>query len=927
MIEADHILISRYWGKADPARGGHHTVLAHSMDVAACAFVLVERHPVLKSRLGRLMDIADEVSIAPTLAAVCALHDLGKVDTRFQVKASAIASILRPQSARLGATTYDHGVEGFRIVEQRDELDEEVCAALDEALGDSALLLLRAVCGHHGSLPTADETASRAAVPGPLRREDAAARAAFVRIVCEHFRSSRARLPCRGTVDNAVALLVAGLCSVADWIGSDVDFFPYASGTLATSDYWPRALERAARACDAAGLFRANVRGLSFGELFPGCAPRDVQIITEALDVDEPALVIVEAAMGKGKTEAALSLSARFLERGLADGVMVALPTMATSNAMFERVEAVAERLFVGGDVQLALAHSKASREPRFSRLTRRSLRAADTDAPEASVMCARWLLNRKRVLLAQVGVGTIDQALQAAIVVRHHFVRLFGLARDVVVIDEVHAYDAYTEVLLEHLLGWLGALRVPVVLLSATLPSERREALAKAWQETSGDARQLEDFQTASSKPYPLVSVTKRSGDTQAHSMPAVPHAIAPTRVFSVEVANEAADDADLDRVIDRLVEAARAGARVAWIRSTVRLAQRAFRRLVKRRADVECVLFHARFRGCDRRAIERVVLDRFGKGAPKGGRILIATQVVEQSLDLDFDELHTDLAPIDLVFQRAGRLHRHDRLRPEGFDEPRLMVHAPTLDDIGRLRFGPARFVYDVGTLWLAHRALSERSILRLPDDIRPLVERSYHPATREAELAIGGPALVAEERKRADELTAKRVKARQCCTEPHGADADGSATLADDENAVQAFTRDGVSATLLPFWWDGEGARSIDAPADSPFWSLDGAAADAWRLAGELADQTLSIPARGDIRGLLASGEATNWDRWALRFARFAEDAGLGARVVPVPMRRAGEIHKGWIGMGGARRRVIYNRLLGFSMPSERDDGDER
>ena len=333
----------------------------------------------------------------------------------------------------------------------------------------------------------------------------------------------------------------------------------------------------------------------------------------------------------------------------------MALPTMATSNAMFARVEAVAPRLFPAPDVQLALAHGRASRQPRFQLLVQRGLRARDLDTPEASVMCARWLLNKKRILLAQVGVGTIDQTLQAALVVRHQFVRMFGLSRNVVIIDEVHAYDAYMEVLLEHLLGWLGALRVPVVLLSATLPSERRAALARAWRgaDTPADGDDevehvpADDLETAKTRPYPLVSVTTRGGTT-THSNDATPTA---RTVLLERVLRPKDDAAHVDATAARLLAAARAGARVVWIRNTVGEAQDAFRAVACRAGDVEHRIFHARFRGCDRSRIELEVLDRFGKSAPPGGRVLVATQVVEQSLDLDFDEMHTDLAPIDLL------------------------------------------------------------------------------------------------------------------------------------------------------------------------------------------------------------------------------------------------------------------------------------
>ncbi len=926
-----HALLASYWGKADPdvaAQGpDHHTVLGHSLDVAACAYTLVERNPTLGAQLAASSGIARD-AVAVTYAAACALHDVGKIDTRFQRKAPPVADALRPHTASIPRGKYDHGVEGFRQIED----DEAASEVLHRLLGPSALPILRAVCGHHGALPTRDEPdASRSSLPGSIRRQDAEARRLFQERIVEFFMSRGATLPWPTEVDGPQVQRLAGLCAVSDWLGSNVDYFRYSPGAiLDLESYWARARELAGEACAQAGLLRATSAPVDFGGLFPGYSPRDVQTLTEKVPVDEPALIIVEAEMGRGKTEAALSIAARFLARGIAEGLTLALPTMATSNAMFARVEEIVPRLYPARDVQLGLAHGRASRHTRFQILVERGLRARDLDNPEASVACARWLLNKKRILLAQIGVGTIDQALQAALVVRHQFVRMFGLSRNVVIVDEVHAYDAYMEVLLEHLLGWLGALGVPVILLSATLPSARRAALARAWRgpkaSTDGaDQSEPDDLEAARTRAYPLVTVTTHAGTTTSST-----HETAPSRRILVELVPNAEDDANVAAVAARLLATAQAGARVVWIRNTVREAQRAFRAVAARAYMVEHALFHARFRGCDRRQIEESVLERFGRAAPHGGRVLIATQVVEQSLDLDFDELHTDLAPIDLLFQRAGRLHRHDRARPPGFESPRLIVHGPSDADIAALRFGPSRFVYDAGTLWIAARALRSRDALDLPADIRPLVEETYHPASRAALLRLGGEELVAEDLRREGELEAKRTKAKQCCIPPTTADPDGEATLDDDDDAVQAFTRDGMSATLLPFGWNEEGARVLDADRTSPVWPLDASRGDAWRLASDLLDQTLSLPARAEVEGVVASADALAWEAWRKRFARFAEESGFGRRVVPLPMRRdAGQAdrYKGWLRMGGKRRRVLYTPILGLLMPSERDEVQAR
>ncbi len=917
-----HELLARYWGKAKPpvtSGASHHTVLGHSLDVAACAFVLVKRHPTLRRQLGGTSIGSEAVPI--TYAAVCALHDVGKLDTRFQRKNAQVADVLRPASASVPEQRYDHGTEGFRLVEG----DEEALSLAHELLGGDALALLRAVCGHHGSLPSRDEPESRAAIGKALRVQDEVARRAFIQTVVAFFVSLGAELPWPGAVDGVLVQRLAGLCAIADWLGSNAEHFRYAAGPVDLASYWEQARKTARTACDQAGLLRAPLRSATFGSLFPDYTPRDVQILTEDIRLSEPALVIVEAEMGKGKTEAALSMAARFLASGLGDGVTVALPTMATSNAMFARVHEVAPRLFEGDEVQLALAHGRASREPRFHKLTQQSLKADDRDAPEASVMCARWLLNKKRILLAQIGVGTVDQALLAALVVRHQFVRMFGLSRNVMIIDEVHAYDAYMEVLLEHLLRWLGALGVPVVLLSATLPSERRAALARAWRGDEDErAGEADDVETARARPYPLVSVSTRHG-TEPVAHPETQEKA--TRTVALERWVAAAEDQhEVARVAQHLVDAAGRGARVVWIRNTVREAQRAFGAVAARAGGIEHVLFHARFRGCDRSVVEQAVLADFGKNARPGGRVLVATQVVEQSLDLDFDEMHSDLAPIDLLFQRVGRLWRHERERPPGFDR-RLVVHVPSDADVQALSFGPSRYVYDAGTLWLADRALRARTTLRLPDDIRPLVEETYHPDSRKALLPLGGTALVAEEEKLRYELTARRTNAKRCCIPPTSAEPTGERTLSDDDAEVQAFTRDGKSATLLPFWWSAGEARALYDGEDATPWPLDPEAPDAWRLAGDILDQTLSLPARSEVEGVVARGSTAAWEQWKARFARFADESGLGDRVTPLPLQRDGDRYKGWLRVGRRRRRVLYTKTLGLLMSTGKGEEQER
>jgi CRISPR-associated endonuclease/helicase Cas3 len=330
---------------------------------------------------------------------------------------------------------------------------------------------------------------------------------------------------------------------------------------------------------------------------------------------------------------------------------------------------------------------------------------------------------NKKHGLLAPYGVGTIDQALLAVLQTKHVFVRLFGLAGKCVILDEVHAYDAYMTTLMERLLRWLAALGCPVVLLSATLPREKRLKLLRAY--VGKDLPEPDD------KPYPRVT-SVAVGDYRAE----VRHAEAdPARARTVQLGwlGEPA-------LAEKLRQSLADGGCAVVIRNTVGLAQKTYVELRDALAadGIIVELFHARFPFGRRMAIENAVLKRFGKdGGPaeRNKRVLVATQVVEQSLDLDFDVMVSDVAPVDLVLQRAGRLHRHDRgPRPAGVNAPWLWLIEPEVKE-GLPHFGKSERVYARFVLLRSHLALDLGSrgpgAIRLPEDLERFIEQVYGAA----------------------------------------------------------------------------------------------------------------------------------------------------------------------------------------------------
>lgn len=731
------------WAKLEfTYKAGYHPVVCHLLDVAAVTRALWR--DALPERLrGR---IAEALGLAPEPAARwvafwAGAHDLGKVSPGFQAKDPAARDALRGLGFDfpLGGASPLHGA--ITTATLRPLLSGGgAWPALAPELANRVAI---AVGGHHGTFPRAEDTALSEVEMGPapwdaVRREMLGILAGVYGLPGEGPPAPR---PDR---EHAVFILLAGLTSVADWIGSAQQYFPFAGPGVDLAAYAAVAEERAHRAVVELGWVRSRGDGrpATFTDLF-GFAPRPLQqeAVRESETARCPGLILIEAPMGEGKTEAALFLSDTWARALGQSGTYVALPTQATSNQMFNRVQRFLATRFPSDRINLHLLHGHAALSDEYQEL-RLAAVYDDGDGGPGRVVAEEWFTPKKRGLLAPFAVGTIDQALLAVLQTRHQFVRLFGLATKTVILDEVHAYDAYMSVLLERLLAWLAALGCTVVLLSATLPRQRRRGLLTAF-----GARDI----PADDVSYPrLLSVC--DGRVAQRSFPA-------TRPVEIE-----ASRAEPERLSELLREALTEGGCAAVICNTVGRAQEVYESL--RAAGLPVDLFHARFPFCQRDQIERDVLRRFGKDGERPDRsVLVATQVVEQSLDLDFDLVATEIAPIDLVLQRAGRLHRHpDRTRPARVARPRLLLLVPAENDGGVPCFGPTEFVYDRHVLLRSYLELAGRAMLRIPEDVEPLVEAVYgesgrQPPSPEWKQALRDSLAKLEARRQQDRQTALR------------------------------------------------------------------------------------------------------------------------------------------------------------------------
>lgn len=502
-------------------------------------------------------------------------------------------------------------------------------------------------------------------------------------------------------------LLVSGLMVAADWIASgecfgnpDEDWRPLVDGAL-----------------DAAGFIRPALRaGLSFEQVF-SFSPNAMQQDFVAC-VEGPGIYILEAPMGLGKTEAALYAAYRAMERGQADGLYFGLPTQLTSNAIHARVNAFLGRI-LEDDAHAVLTHGGA--------WLRRFL---EQEMGRDAAPGGTWFEQSRRGLLAPFAVGTIDQALMAVIRVPFAGLRALGLAGKVVILDEVHSYDAYTGVLVEELARVLRSLNCTVIILSATLTAGHR---ARFGAPPPPD-------RDAANEPYPLITALPAGGATsQRHPAPPASAGVALRRC---------ADDA---LALEQALLRAEQGQQVLWIENTVADAQERYRALAARAGamGLEAGLLHSRFTPQDRERNEARWTALYG-GRDKAsvgergrcGRVLVGTQVLEQSLDIDADFLVTRFCPTDMLLQRLGRLWRHERPERAAGASREAWLLAPGLDtarEQPKSAFGISALIYSAYVLCRSLEVWEGREAVTLPAQIRELLEATYAPRESEATDAL--------------------------------------------------------------------------------------------------------------------------------------------------------------------------------------------
>jgi CRISPR-associated endonuclease/helicase Cas3 len=719
------------WAKSSPTGG--LPVMRHMADVAAVAHALFDTFPDRRKNLvAAALGLAAEQA-SGWISAIAGAHDVGKATPGFQSKWE--------QGKRSAlAAGFDFPV----AAPDRHDASSQVILKLFLTTKGVARVdaedLSSAAGAHHGFRIEATDLIAHARFP--LSQTWKGAHRQLLEILIEITGAHGIpTLPTDPGERGALLAWLSGLCSVADWIGSSESYFshnrtrgPYGSWFVEARHLAQKAVSDCGLAASRRGeqrhISRDEAVGLALGA---DMKPRPLQDAVGGLlgsAAAGPALFVIEAPMGEGKTEAALSIDAWFRSNAGSRGLYLAMPTQATSNALFERVARYLGRTTPSDPIELHLAHSGAGGNAASLRL-----REIGYGSSDVSVRASDWLAGPKRTMLSPNAIGTVDQALVGVLNAKHHFVRLHGLADRVVVLDEVHAYDAYTGGLIERLVSWLKSQGCTVVIMSATLPVARRNAILAAWG--AGPPPKVA---------YPRVTMADAIHQ-QAMTAPS-------SRQWQVEigVAGEAVED-----VAASAVAAAARDAAVLVVANKVDRAQQIYE-IVKRQTK-RSMLFHARFPLEERLAIERKMLARFGKdGTDRQGFVVVATQVAEQSLDVDFDFLVTDLAPVDLLMQRIGRVHRHIRTRPSGFAAPRVLVSGLRENEALELRLTSR--IYSALPVLRTVAWLADRLTLSLPADIDVAVQWVY---ADEAPSAVSPPMQAALGRA-ADEFAAEQERHEQ-------------------------------------------------------------------------------------------------------------------------------------------------------------------
>ena len=740
------------WGKFESLTK-FHRLEHHCADVAACFEALVA-DPILAARFARAAgsdaESLDHLTVG-RLAVIAFLHDFGKINAGFQFKVHDRSALPDNPPPPRG-----HIDEAFYSVDQPEICERLGLPDLLDEWGDGLDALLRAALSHHGR-PAVQPNSGTG--PQSIWREydgyDPAAAADMLRKRSREWFPDAFEAGPPLPESHALAHLFAGTVALADQIGSAREGdFGFKFEEKVDTRYIDRARRKARDAIGERGLrrgeWRKNMIAPTFQTLFAYKKPRPLQVAVQDAPLNAP-LLILEAETGSGKTEAAVLRFVALLRAGLVDGLYFAVPTRAAAKELHQRVhQAMRSGLpgVVADATVLAIPGYCVVGEATGTPIGGFQVRWEDK--PDEADRVARWSAESARHFLSSpVAVGTVDQALLGSLKVKWAHLRGASLARSLLVVDEVHASDAYMTELLAKLLDGHLALGGHAMLMSATLG-----AAARARFSDNSHNPDVPEAAEAASAPYPSLTLVGM-GDARTD-------AIAESGTSKTVAMELEPWIGDSDRIAGIALQAAEDGAKVLVIRNTVACAQAVLEALHSRQDEAFALavngvptIHHSRFAVEDRKRLDSALADEIGKKRAPGGRVVIGTQTLEQSLDIDADLLVTDICPVDVLLQRIGRLHRHDRQRPVGYGDARCIVLVPDKGLESGLGGGLMR--YGLGSrpggkgggiyrnllgIEQTRRLADERRVWHIPKNNRMLVEQATNPhALRDLAERLGG------------------------------------------------------------------------------------------------------------------------------------------------------------------------------------------
>ena len=753
-----------YWGKTDQDNKARinldwHPAILHMIDVGASFVALSD--DVFSPRIFRNMAKELGISISQTkkwLSFLIALHDLGKISPGFQKMVQELCFYKNDP---------EHPVTDFDTGNRAGEhalVSNTVMRGILPLYGFSNIhadQIATGVAAHHGDIPAGHPTRDG-------KGQWIVARQMAIDYLKEIFGVTVNVRPKSDEFSGQFLALLMGFTSISDWVGSNADFFkltcndsniPLSGDLNGLKNYYQNtSLPTAKKAVVDLGWTKWKdrpVRRKEFNTLFfskdgIGLEPNEMQKIAGVLAQKAKGrqfLQLIEAPMGEGKTEAAFW--ATLCSGRLRNGIYNALPTMATSNQMLGRFASFLKNVFPTKDnIHLHLAHSMACLDSTYCSFAKHyKFHRIYGVYKDSRIDAHSWFSKSKTRLLAPFAVGTIDQALLGSLFSKFFFVRLVGLFGKTIILDEVHAYDTFTSRILDRLLHWLAALECNVILLSATLPANRRKQLMEAF------AGENIKHSTCDYPRISMVTLPKR-GKAKSQS---IHIKCSEKKTMMVKKLSGRLP------AINLLAEKIQGGGCATLICNTVKRAQETFDSIHAdpRFNDVSLVLLHAKFPIYRRKALETGILSRFGKdiSCRPEKAIIVATQVIEQSLDIDFDLMISELCPIDLMLQRPGRMHRFllkglpSSARPDAMRIPAIYWIDPDADDLDL-----SSKIYDKFLLELTSKILRKRKSISLPEDMDELIELVY------GNIEIKDPVLQALSDIREMNNTRKTLKASE-------------------------------------------------------------------------------------------------------------------------------------------------------------------